>query len=603
MNNEITNVLRYFDYPFDAKMLLRKKKSIKRELLQQDINWIEKRIAVLGGSTIDEVVDQLEIALLRWGIKAEFYKSEFGKYWEDAMFGNDTLNTFHPDIVYFYTNWRNINGFPKLTDTSDEVDGLVKKELERFAVMWEAVKNKYGCPIIQNNFERPDYRLLGNRDIWDYRGRSNFISKLNQELYSFAQKEDAFYINDIDYLAQEYGLSNWTDLISWNLYKYACAPNAIPYVAGSVANIIKSLYGKNKKLLALDLDNTIWGGIVGDDGVEGLNIGKEDPKGRVYYDFQKYCKELKSIGVVLAVDSKNDEENAIAGLNHPEGVLRKEDFVSIKANWEPKDQNLLQIADELALNPDSFVFVDDNPVEREIVKKQIPAVSVPEINQAEAYIHIMDQSGYFEVTTVSEEDVQKTEQYRARASAKALESTFASYDEYLNSLEMQAEITGFEPIVIQRVAQLTNKSNQFNLTTLRCNVEDIRLMQDDPNTICLCGRLIDKFADNGIVTVVAGEIQGKILHIRLWLMSCRVLKRGLENLMMNELMHIAAGRGVEEVRGYYYPTKKNGMVKKFYHEMGFMLEAEDDDGNSIWTMKTSEYSEQNTSIRILKISQ
>ena len=592
----------FFDYPLDSTVLLRKKKSIRKELLSQDRNWVEKKVAVLGGSTTYEIVDQLELALLHYGIKAEFYQSEYGKYWEDGMFGNEELNSFHPDIVYIHTNWRNIQYFPLIKNTPAEVADLITKEHERFVALWDALKTKFECPIIQNNFDRPSYRLMGNRDIWDFRWKSNFIFNLNAKMYEYAQTKSSFFVNDIDYIAQEYGLSEWNDPIYWNMYKYACHINAIPYVSLSVANIIKSIFGKNKKLLALDLDNTLWGGVVGDDGVDGIKIGSEIPKGQAYSEFQRYCKELQQIGIVLAVDSKNDEENALAGLKHPDGVLKPEDFVSIKANWNTKDQNLREISDELSLGLDSFVFADDNPAEREMVSKQLPMVSVPEMDGAENYIRVLDRSGYFEVTTLSEEDLEKTNQYKAKAEAKKAQSSFDNYDEYLESLNMKAVITEFEPITVQRVAQLTNKTNQFNLTTLRCSEDDIRRMQNSKDYICLCGRLIDKFTDNGIVTVVSGEIIEDALHIRLWLMSCRVLMRGMEDLMMNEIIMSAKRKGLTQIYGYYYPTQKNGMVKDFYAKMGFGCNLEEDNGNSVWHIKVDDYIEKDVQIELVQIS-
>ena len=586
----------YYSYPLDAQTLLRKKLKLKKELLMQNAAWVEKRVAVLGGSTTNEVVDQLELALLNYGIKADFYQSEYGKYWEDGVFGNEKLNSFQPDIIYIYTNWRNIQQFPSVEDKPEDVANLLDKELERFESMWASLRKKFSCPIIQNNFDRPNYRLLGNRDIWDYRGKSNFIFNLNYKLYQYAQKESEFYINDIDYIAQEYGLTLWNDPVYWSMYKYACPMNAIPYVSFSVANIIKSIYGKNKKLLALDLDNTLWGGIVGDDGVEGIVIGAESSKGQIYRDFQTYCKELKQIGVVLAVNSKNDEKNALDGLNHPYGILRPDDFVSIKANWKTKDQNIREISEELALGIDSFVFVDDNPAEREIVYKQIPCLSVPAMDGAENYIKILDHSGYFEVTSLSNEDLIKTSQYKARKQLQQTQASFDKYEDYLKSLEMRAIITEFEPMTIQRVAQLTNKTNQFNLTTLRCSEADISHMQNNPDYVCLCARLIDRFTDNGIVSVVSGEIINSVLHIRLWLMSCRVLKRDLEVLMMNEVVKKAREKDVSKICGYYFPTSKNEMVKDFYKKMGFELKSEDDTGNCVWMLDINFYEEKKVEI-------
>ena len=587
-----------FHYPLDTEQLLRKKRRIRRELLAQNPNPLHKKIAILGGSTTNEVADQLGLFLLNYGIEAEFYQSEYGQYWQDAMFGTPELDAFHPDVIYIHTNWRNIEHFPTTSDTPAQVDEMLEAEYSRFETMWQALAQKFSCPVIQNNFDRPNYRLMGNRDVWDVRGRTNFIFRLNQKFYAYASAHEDFYINDLDYLASDYGLTAWGDAFFWHMYKYAMCLDAIPSLANSLANIIKSLYGRNKKALVLDLDNTLWGGVVGDDGVDGIAVGPEVPEGQVYAEFQSYCKALKSIGVILAVDSKNDEENALAGLNHPDGVLRPDDFVDIKANWDPKDQNLKAIAADLNLGADSFVFADDNPAERAIVAAQVPGVATPVLDGAENYIKTLDHGGYFEVTTLSGEDLKKTKLYHANAERRRAQAAFADYGAYLDSLEMTATIRGFEPLYIQRIAQLTNKSNQFNLTTLRCSEDDIRSMADDPSWLCLYGKLEDKFGDNGVVTVVAGQAEGDTLHLRLWLMSCRVLKRGMEDAMMDAVVADAAARGLKTIRGYYYPTAKNGMVKEFYAGMGFTQVEADEEGNTAWELTVALYTPSHPHMKI-----
>lgn len=588
-----------FDYPIETKYLLRKKRQLKKELLAQQRDWIDKRIAVLGGSTTNEIAEQLELFLLHFGIRATFYQSEYGQYWQDALFGNAVLDGFHPDIIYIHTNWRNVEKFPSVKDSVADVDKMLNAEFERFSTMWDRLFSRIGCPVIQNNFDRPDYRLLGNRDIWDARGRSNYLANLNQRFYGYAQQHKDFYINDLEYLSADYGLSQWADPLYWHMYKYAMCLDAIPHLAASVANIIKSIYGKNKKALSLDLDNTLWGGVIGDDGVEGIALGPELPKGQVYTEFQKYCKALSQIGVVLTVNSKNERENALAGLNHPYSVLKPEDFVDIKANWNPKDQNLLETANELTLGADSFVFADDNPVERELVKAQIPGIGVPLLDSPENYIRVLDHSGFFEVTTLSAEDLDKTKLYHAKLEAAKAASSFENYDEYLDSLNMTAYIEPFMPLHIQRIAQLTNKSNQFNLTTLRCSEDDIKAMQADPRFICLSGRLVDKFADNGIVSVTAGEQKGDELHVRLWLMSCRVLKRGMEYAMMNALVEIACSRGIKRIIGHYYPTAKNNMVRQFFGSMQFEKISEDTDGSGTWLLNTVDYKKADVHMKVI----
>ena len=395
------------NYPFDPSYIIKKRKSIKRELLADGSARIKKKIAVFGGSTTNEIINTLELFLLNAGIEAEFYESEYAQYEQDAVFPSEELICFKPDIVFVHTTNRNIRNLPEVTDSKEIVDEKLKAEFARFENIWNSIRDKFHCPIIQNNFEMPFYRLMGNKDCSDYRGRTNFISRLNQAFYDFAEKTEGFYINDINYLSADYGLKEWSNPSFWNMYKYAMCFEAIPSLAFSVSNIIKSIFGKNKKALALDLDNTLWGGVVGDDGVDGIEIGQENGVSQSYYEFQSYIKQLKSLGIILTVCSKNDHENAIAGLNHPEGVLKPDDFIIIKANWENKDRNIAETAAELNILPEAIVFVDDNPAEREIVKAQLKGVQAPVMDSVENYITKIDRSGFFEVTTFNEDDLKR----------------------------------------------------------------------------------------------------------------------------------------------------------------------------------------------------
>lgn len=287
---------------------------------------------------------------------------------------------------------------------------------------------------------------------------------------------------------------------------------------------------------------------------------------------------------MLNVISKNSHENAIAGLNHPDGVLKPEDFIIIKANWEPKNVNLIEMAQELNLLPESFVFVDDNPAERSIIRQQVPGVAVPEAEKAEQYIHLIDHSGFFETTTFSTDDLDRSKMYKDNMARIQSQNTFSSYQDYLLSLEMRATIRSFDRLYISRIAQLTNKSNQFNLTTRRYTREEIEQIAADPACITLYGRLKDRFGDNGVVTVVIGQIDGDHLDIILWLMSCRVLKRDMEYAMMDALVERCEQLGLSTIYGYYYPTAKNGMVRSFYENMGFTKHSENSDGGAVWKM-------------------
>lgn len=586
------------NYPFDPSYIIKKRKSIKRELLADGSARIKKKIAVFGGSTTNEIINTLELFLLNAGIEAEFYESEYAQYEQDAVFPSEELIYFKPDIVFVHTTNRNIRNLPEVTDSKEIVDEKLKAEFARFENIWNSIRDKFHCPIIQNNFEMPFYRLMGNKDCSDYRGRTNFISRLNQAFYDFAEKTEGFYINDINYLSADYGLKEWSNPSFWNMYKYAMCFEAIPYLAFSVSNIIKSIFGKNKKALALDLDNTLWGGVVGDDGVDGIEIGQENGVSQSYYEFQSYIKQLKSLGIILTVCSKNDHENAIAGLNHPEGVLKPDDFIIIKANWENKDRNIAETAAELNILPEAIVFVDDNPAEREIVKAQLKGVQAPVMDSVENYITTIDRSGFFEVTTFNEDDLKRNEMYKENAMRNAQQASFADYGEYLKSLDMKATIGDFIPVYIARITQLTNKSNQFNLTTKRYTQTEMEEVWHSPNYIRLYGKLIDKFGDNGVVSVVIGEKREDTLHIDLWLMSCRVLKRDMEQAMLDTLVEKCRQNGISKIRGYYYPTKKNGMVRELYGTFGFTKISEDENGNTVWELPIEGYENQNRYIEV-----
>ena len=586
--------MRELQYPFDNEYILKKAKRIKKELLASEDKRIVKKIAVLGGSTTHDIIRVLELFLLEQGIEPLFYESEYAMYWQDAMFDNPELMEFAPDVIYIHTSNRNIADYPDLNDSKGAVLSKEDNAYKHFEVMWDKLRETYACPIIQNNFEMPFYRLLGNRDAVDMHGRIHFLNRLNEKFYEYADTHENFYINDINYLSSCYGLDKWADPFFWHMYKYALCLDAIPNLAFNVSNIIKSIYGKNKKALVLDLDNTLWGGIVGDDGVENLEIGQETSLGQVYSEFQNYIKMQKQLGVMLNVNSKNEEENALAGLQHPDGALKPDDFIIIKANWDPKSKNLVDIASELNILPDSLVFVDDNPAEREIIRQQVVGTAVPEIGNPEEYIRVLDHSGFFEVTKLSEDDRNRNEMYKANVMRKQQEQSFGDYKEYLKSLQMKAVIAPFEAMYMARIAQLTNKSNQFNLTTKRYSQSEIEAIAQDEKFITLYGKLEDKFGDNGVVSVVIGEKEGNTLHIRLWLMSCRVLKRDMEFAMMDTLVEKCKEQGIDSIYGYYYPTAKNAMVKEFYSLQEFVKTEEDEQGNITWKYEIpAEYSYKN----------
>lgn len=580
-------MLRELNYPFDADYIISKKKRIKKELLENTQGMIEKKIAILGGSTTNDIKLVTELFLLNNSIKPEFYESEYNQYYQDAMFQNERLLSFKPDVIYIHTTNRNIIDYPKMTDSKEDVERLIDNEMAKYSAMWEHLKETYNCPIIQNNFDYPYYRLMGNRDAYDYHGRTYFINRLNERFAAYAGEHEGLYLLDLNYISADYGLKQWADPFYWHMYKYAVSVPAIPYLAFNLANIIKSLFGKNKKGFVLDLDNTLWGGVIGDDGVDNIVLGPEESEGQVYSEFQRYIKAHKDLGIILNVDSKNDYDNAVLGLNHPDSELKPEEFIKIVANWEPKDRNFSKIASDLNLLPESLVFIDDNPAEREIVSAQLPGVIAPEIGRADQYIGVIDRSGFFEVTNLSGDDLKRNEMYKENEKRAQLEASFDNYNDYLLSLEMKGTLKSFEPVYMARIAQLSNKSNQFNLTTKRYTQEEIEQVSGDKDYITLYGKLEDKFGDNGVVSVAIGHINGEECHIDLWIMSCRVLKRDMEYAMMDEFIDKCLASNVKKIIGHYYPTAKNHMVEDFFDLFGYDLISKDDAGNKEYCLDIS----------------
>ena len=533
-----------FVYPFDGDMILKKKRSIKKQLLCQK-GLLEVRIAILSGSTIGDIQDILELFLLDFGIKPLFYCGQYNRFYEDVLFENKELSDFRPDIIYIHTSAYNLSD-----------DDLLNK----LKSMWERIKADFGCTIIQNNFELPSYRFLDN---------CGKINELNLEISRYAEKNNSFYINDIQYLSAFYGLEKWIDEQSYYLYKYAFNIRAIPLVCHNIAKIIKSIYGKNRKCLVLDLDNTLWGGVVGDVGALGIELGAESALGEAYVSFQRYVKKLHDIGIILAVCSKNDEQIAKEAFKNPNMILQLEDIAVFCANWNSKAENILAIANQLNILPESLVFIDDSPFERELVKRALPEVAVLEVDSVVDFVRYIDWSGCFDTTHISSDDIKRNEYYNADSQRNETKASFENYGDYLESLQMSSKISPFCAEHLDRITQLINKTNQFNLTTKRYTFNEIEKIAADERYITLYATLDDKFGNNGIVSALIGEIVESELHIRLWVMSCRVFRRDLELAIFDRLIEICQKKKMTKLVGYYFKTEKNAFVSRLLETLAF----------------------------------
>jgi FkbH-like protein len=569
-NNTIQlEALKVLRFPFDAASIVRQRKSLLKILLKQT-NLVPTRVAILGGSTTSEVKNMLELFLLAEGIRPFFYESGYNRYSEDVLFENRDLWNFKPDIVYMHTTWHNISQFPRLMEPEAEVEQRVRSEMARFELLWEKIQTELGAVIIQNNLDLPQLRPLGNLEASESFSRVNFLMRLNAEFAKYARNHSRMLINDILYLSAQVGLNAWHGHTYWYNFHMALSPAATATLGHNLAGIVKSVYGKSKKCLVLDLDNTLWGGIVGDDGVQNLVLGRDHPVGEAFQDFQRYVKDLQQRGVILAVCSKNDIENAKEGFSHPDSILRLEDFSAFKANWNAKPGNMREIAAELNIGLDSMVFVDDNPAERALVADQLPEVAVPDVgSDVSRFAEVLELQRYFEVDRVVQDDLKRSTYYISNAQRTTYQTGFSDYGEFLASLEMTAEIGPFSSVYLERITQLINKTNQFNLTTKRYTGAEIEDISRNPGFITLYGRLADRFGDNGLVSVLIGRISGTSVEVDLWLMSCRVLNRELEFAMFDALVEQCQTRGIAKIIGVYLPSKKNSMVASHYAGLGF----------------------------------
>ncbi len=437
--------------------------------------------------------------------------------------------------------------------------------------IWEQMNTHIRTTVLQCNFPLLDdgsFGQYGNKTADSFLFQQR---KLNYLLMQGCQEVKNVYIIDLDAVQAACGREKFADPKLYYIAKMPISVDVLPEVAKKVIDQIQALRGATKKCVVLDLDNTLWGGVIGDDGLSGIQIG-ELGLGHAFSDFQSWLKELKNRGMLLAVCSKNNESAAKEPFEkHPEMVLRLEDFSMFVANWEDKASNIRNIQKTLNIGMDALVFLDDNPFERNLVRSMIPEITVPELPEDPAlYLQYLRSLGLFETASYSAEDAGRTQQYRQQAERAVFESSFQSYDAYLEGLAMKAVAAPFDAFHYPRIAQLTQRSNQFNLRTVRYTEAEIEAISQNEDHICLYFTLKDKFGDHGLISVVILDKQGSGLFVSEWLMSCRVPKRGMEEFIINKILQTAADCGYQKVIGEYIPTPKNAMVKDLYEKMGFL---------------------------------
>ena len=553
------------------------------------------RLAVLASSTVDHLSPAIRIAGLRRRLLIDVHSGAYGQYRQDLLDPTSSLHQFTPQTVLFSLTAREaIAGVP-LTATVAEVDETIARFICDLRSLWRKAREICNAAIIQQTFIDVTEPLFGSYDRFVPGAPARVVARLNDRLCE-AAAQDGVLLLDVAHASERDGIDAWFDAGRWLQGKLEIAPQAAPLYGDIVARILAAQRGLSKKCLVLDLDNTLWGGVVGDDGIEGIVLGEGSAVGEAHLALQRYAKQLKERGVLLAVCSKNDAGIAEAIFQeHPEMVLRRSDIVAFLANWDDKTENLKAIATQLNIGIDSLVFVDDNPVERARIRQSLPMIAVPELPEdAAQYVRCLADAGYFEAVAFTSEDRHRTQQYAANAEREGLLGSAQSMDEFLSGLKMSVVFGPFTAVDHARVVQLINKTNQFNTTTRRYTSEEIAYLINLPNALTLQFRLLDRFGDNGLVSAMIlrpTSDHEDVLEIDNWVMSCRVFGRQLEFEAMNIAVEAARQRGARALIADYIATSKNNVISALYPSLGFAAinETAPTNGVTRWFLKLANY--------------
>lgn len=490
--------------------------------------------------------------------------------------------------------------FTSLPLLDDEAEGrAVRQALDHLETTVDGLRRRFRAPVLVATVVSALPIAIGSIDGATAGSRVRLIERLNAEVREHARL-GRWLLWDLAALAAEVGFSRWRDASRFYTAKMPFAPALAPVAADSLSRMVAAMTGKSGRALILDLDDTLWGGVIGDDGVEGLRLGQGDPEGEAFQAFQSVVLELHRRGVVLAVCSKNTDEVARRAFRtHPEMLLREDHIAVFQANWEDKVANIRAIAQCLRLGEENLVFVDDNPAERARVRQEMPLIKVPEMGCDPAlYPELLLGSGFFEHLVLGRDDLLRSQSYRPMTQAAIESRNFEDYDGFLAGLEMRMDIRPFDDIGRNRITQLINKSNQFNLTTRRYNEVEVAAIAADPSALAWQARLSDRFGDHGMIAVVIVRCGDVEWEIDSWLQSCRVLKRGVEQALMTELFAVAGEVGVERIVGRFIPTSRNGLVRRFYDDFGFTPVATEHGGTVRYEAATAKWRPMRTFVAV-----
>ena len=558
--------------------------SLKKNLKKEYFGLKNIKVAVLGDSATQMYVQAIKGYGYEEGIAFDIFEADYDQIELQAYDFNSDLYLFNPDyVIIFYCTNKLLKKFSSLP--LYEKQNFAQQQIEKYENIYNTIAGKIKCKIIFFNFNEIDDAVFCN-----FSNKTNVsflyqLRKINYEVMNLAQKLKNLFILDINLLQNRYGNQFISDNKIYINTDLILSIDFLPIIAKGTLDIIQSINGKFKKCLILDLDNTTWGGIIGDDGVENIQIG-DLGIGKAFSELQMWAKQLKQRGIILAICSKNDEAIAKEPFEkHPDMILRLDDIAVFVANWNNKADNIKHIQTILNIGFDSMVFLDDNPFERNMVRNNIADITIPELPEDPAeYLNYIRTLNLFETASFTNEDEKRTKQYQEEANRAVLHQQFTDENDFLKSLNMISVVEPFNKFNTPRVAQLSQRSNQFNLRTVRYTEEDIYSISGDSTFISLAFSLADKYGDYGLISlVIMKQTNANTLFIDTWLMSCRVLKRNMENFVLNTIVKIGLEKGYTVLEGEYLPTAKNNMVKDHYKDLGFTL------GNGTWKLALKDY--------------
>lgn len=560
-----------------------------------------RRLAVLGSSTLDTALPAIRLAALQRRLWLDVTAAPYGQVRQAILDPESPLAGSEPDFIFLAFDESAVLPPLPLDEGREAVHSALEMSIEGLATLWRTARKRFGATVIQQTVLNTRLPLFGSYEAAVAASPAALVASFNRRLAEAAAEEKVLLV-DLDAAAASEGRAAWHDPVRWHQAKQVVTPAALPLYGDLVARVLAAACGLSRKCLVLDLDNTLWGGVVGDDGIEGIVLGQGSATGEAYLAFQRYAAALADRGIVLALCSKNDADLVEQVFKtHPEMHLKRERIAAAAVNWTDKATNLRTLAQTLDLGLDSFVFVDDNPAEREIVRRELPMVAVPELPDDVAhYPAVIAAAGYFEAVAFTAEDGTRARQYAENAQRRELLTAATDMDGFLASLEMRLDARPPANGDLARIAQLINKSNQFNLTTKRYTAEEVERALNDPEVVLRGFRLTDKFGDNGLIAVIIArphEAEREALAVDTWLMSCRVLGRGVEAACLRVLAHEARRRGARALIGEYRPSARNGMVRDHYPRLGF-APAGSGGESTFWRLDLQDFREPDCHIRI-----